>query len=96
MGRPQDEDRDRSTNRARANGRAICSGCGQQAPGYDRLAERRFEFVPLWQITVYFVYATCRLQRHVEGVPESDCQEGFSGDSRARPISHHAKDATYR
>ena len=23
----------------RANGRAICSGCGQQAPGYDRLAE---------------------------------------------------------
>lgn len=41
----------------RANGRAVCSGCGQTAPGYDRLAERRFEFVPLWQIAVYFVYA---------------------------------------
>ena len=25
----------------RANGRAICSGCGQPAPGYDRLPERR-------------------------------------------------------
>ena len=37
----------------RANGHAICSGCGQRAPGYDRLAERRFEFVPLWQIAFY-------------------------------------------
>lgn len=45
----------------RANGRAICSGCGKVAPGYDSLAERRFEFVPLWQISVYFVYATRRV-----------------------------------
>src|SRR3989304_6057052 len=45
----------------RANGRAVCSGCGQAAPGYDRLAERRFEFVPLWQIAVYFVYAMRRV-----------------------------------
>lgn len=45
----------------RANSRAICSGCGQAAPGYDRLAERRFEYVPLWQITVYFVYALRRV-----------------------------------
>ena len=46
----------------RANGRAICSGCGQPAPGYDRLAERRFEFVPLWQIAVFLVYAMRRVQ----------------------------------
>jgi len=46
----------------RANGRPICSGCGQQAPGYDRLAERRFEFVPLWQIAVFFVYAMRRVE----------------------------------
>ena len=46
----------------RANGQAICSGCGEAAPGYDRLAERRFEFVPLWQIAVYFVYAMRRVQ----------------------------------
>ncbi len=45
----------------RANGRPVCSGCGQAAPGYDRLAERRFEFVPLWQIAVYFVYAMRRV-----------------------------------
>lgn len=45
----------------RVNGRAICSGCGRAASGYDRLAERRFEFVPLWQIAVYFVYALRRV-----------------------------------
>ncbi len=52
----------------RANGRAICSGCGKQAPGYDCLAQRRFEFVPLWQITVYFVYAMRRVDCSTCGV----------------------------
>ncbi len=46
---------------ARKNGRPICSGCGRPGPGYDRLPERRFEFVPLWAITVYFVYALRRV-----------------------------------
>jgi len=46
---------------ARKNGRAICSGCDRPGPGYDRLPERRFEFVPLWGIAVYFVYALRRV-----------------------------------
>jgi transposase len=46
---------------ARKNGRAICSGCGRPGPGYDRLPERRFEFVPLWGMAVYFVYALRRV-----------------------------------
>ncbi len=45
----------------RANGRAICSRCSKPAPGYDRQPTRRFEFVPLWQIAVYFVYAMRRV-----------------------------------
>ena len=45
----------------RANGQAICSGCARRASSYDRLAERRFEFVPLWKIPVYFVYAMRRV-----------------------------------
>ena len=45
----------------RANGRPICSGCGKKRPGYDRLAARRFEFVPLWNIAVFFVYALRRV-----------------------------------
>jgi transposase len=45
----------------RANGKAICSGCGHRRPGYDRLPPRRFEFVPLWGILVYFVYLMRRV-----------------------------------
>ena len=53
---------------ARKNGRAICSGCGRPRPGYDRLPERRFEFVPLWGIAIYFVYAMRRVECSTCGV----------------------------
>jgi transposase len=54
--------------RARNGGRASCSGCGRKRPGYDRLAARRFEFVPLWGIPVFFVYAMRRVQCRECGV----------------------------
>lgn len=47
--------------RARKNSRPICSGCGRSCAGYDRLPERRFEFVPVWHIPVYLVYAMRRV-----------------------------------
>jgi transposase len=47
--------------RARTNGKPVCSGCGQRRSGYDRLKPRRFDFVPLWQIAVVFVYAMRRV-----------------------------------
>ncbi len=53
---------------ARRNGRPICSGCGEVRPSYDRLPERRFEFVPLWGIAVYFVYAMRRVECPTCGV----------------------------
>lgn len=46
----------------RANGKPVCSGCGHHRPGYDRLAKRRFEFVPLWGIKVFLVYAPRRVE----------------------------------
>src|SRR5713226_4212721 len=49
------------TVQERANGRPICSGCGEAGPGYDRLAERRYEFVPLWALAVFLVYAPRRV-----------------------------------
>ena len=63
--------------RARKNGRAICSGCGCPGPGYDRLPQRRFEFVPLWGIAVLLVYAMRRVDCPscgvtVERVPWAD------------------------
>ena len=48
----------------RKNTKPICSGCGRKRPGYDRLAARRFEFfefVPLWAIPVFLVYALRRI-----------------------------------
>ncbi len=46
----------------RANGKPVCSGCCHHRPGYDRLAKRRFEFVPLWGIKVFLVYALRRVE----------------------------------
>ncbi len=45
----------------RSNSRAQCSGCSRRRAGYDRLAERRFEFIPLWGNKVFFVYAPRRV-----------------------------------
>jgi transposase len=45
----------------RANSRGVCSGCGRYRPGYDRLPLRHFEFVPLWGMKVFLVYAPRRV-----------------------------------
>jgi transposase len=55
--------------RPRANGRPICSGCDKARPGYDRAeTPRRFEFVPLWMISVVFVYSMRRVAGPTGGV----------------------------
>jgi transposase len=63
--------------RPRANGYAVCSGCGKKAPGYDSLPVRRFEFVPLWGIAFFLLYAMRRVECPrcgvtVETVPWAD------------------------
>ena len=45
-----------------------CSACLQPAPGYDRLPERWWLFVPLWGITTWFRYAPRRVQCAEHGV----------------------------
>jgi transposase len=47
--------------RPRVNSRPRCSGCGSSRPGYDTLPTRRFEFVPLWGVAVFLVYALRRV-----------------------------------
>jgi hypothetical protein len=37
---------------------AVRSRCHLPAAGYDQLAERRFEFIPLWGFLVFLLY-TC-------------------------------------
>jgi len=48
--------------RSRANRQPRCAGCQRPGPGYDTLAPRRFEFVPLWGLAVFFLYARQRVQ----------------------------------
>ena len=48
--------------------RAKCSACQQPAPGYDRLPERWWLFVPLWGIKTYFRYAPRRVECPEHGV----------------------------
>jgi transposase len=64
--------------RPRKGSRAVCSRCHQPGPGYDQLAERRFEFIPFWGFLVFLVYSMRRLDCRrceavvVEEVPWSD------------------------
>ncbi|MGH7318592.1 MAG: ISL3 family transposase, partial [Candidatus Rokuibacteriota bacterium] len=48
--------------RARKGTRPRCSRCRRPGPIYDTLELRRFEFVPLWAIAVFFLYARRRVE----------------------------------
>jgi len=48
--------------------RARCSECRRPAPGYDRLPERSWLFVPLWGIVTWFLYAPRRVECPEHGV----------------------------
>ncbi len=39
----------------------MCSVCGRAGPDYERFRARRFEFVSLWGIKVFWVYALRRV-----------------------------------
>jgi len=57
---------------------AVCSCCHQRAFGYDQLAERPFEFIPLWGFFVFLLYSMRRVDCRrcgvvaVEEVPWGD------------------------
>ena len=50
------------TVRSRRGSRPVCSGCLRRGRAYDRLSERRFAFVPVWGIAVFFVYGMRRVE----------------------------------
>ena len=54
--------------RPRKGSAAVCSRCHLPAPGYDQLAERRFEFIPLWGFFVFLLYAMRRVDCRSCGV----------------------------
>ena len=52
----------------RQGSKLVCSGCHKPAPGYDHLSERRFEFIPIWGLKVFFVYTMRRVNCRTCGV----------------------------
>jgi hypothetical protein len=58
--------------RPRKGSAALCSRCQQPTPGYDQLAEQRFEFVPLWGFFVFLLYNMRRI----------DCRQCGSSSKR--------------
>ena len=69
--------------RARERSRGACSHCQQPAAGYDRLPERRFQFVPLWGIATYFRYAPRRVRCPEHGI----CVEHLPWALGKRPLT---------
>jgi len=52
----------------RKNGKPVCPWCERRRPGYDTLEPRRFEFVPLWGIPVFFLYSMRRVDCPLCGI----------------------------
>lgn len=60
--------------RPRRGARPVCSGCSRRGSVYDTMAERGFQFVPLWGIPVFLLYSMRRVDCRgcgvlVESVP---------------------------
>ena len=45
----------------RKGSKGFCSGCGKRGSCYDTGKARRFQYVPLWGITVFLIYAMRRI-----------------------------------
>jgi transposase len=64
--------------RPRKGSKAVCSQCHEPGPGYDKLSERRFEFIPFWGFLVFLLYSMRRVDCRrcqtvvVEEVPWGD------------------------
>lgn len=86
---------------ARANGRPRCSGCGLRCGTYDTCREpRRFQFVPLWGISVWLEYAMRRANCprcgvKVEVVPWADGKSPVT-TSFARFLASWAKRMSWK
>jgi transposase len=77
--------------RPRKGSAAVCSRCHLPAPGYDRLSERRFEFIPLWGFLVFLLYTMRRVDCRrcgvvaVEEVPWGDGKRTLTKSLYALP-----------
>ena len=75
--------------RPRRGASATCPDCGRKGPVYDHLPKaERVEFLPMWQIAVFFAY----VMRRVDG---RHCKRIVVGQFPWSDVQHHTK-LTYR
>jgi len=70
----------------RKGSKPVCGRCGKTGPGYDRLPERFFEFIPIWGIHVLFRYALRRVQCATCGAVVAETLPWSDGKS---PLTTH-------
>ena len=73
--------------RPRKGSAAVCSRCHLPAPGYDQLAERRFEFIPLWGFLVFLLYTMRRVNCRRCGIVAVEEVPWGIRDRKIRPVS---------
>jgi len=87
--------------RPRRGSKPRCSGCGKPAPGYDQLAVRRFEFIPIWGFAVVLLYAMRRVEcRHGCGIKVEDVPWGIGKHTLTRAymlfLAHWARKLSWQ
>lgn len=68
--------------RARRGSRGMCSCCGRRGATHDTLADRRFNFVPLWGMAVVLIYAMRRIKCSHCGVKVEQVPWAEAGSKR--------------
>jgi transposase len=84
----------------RQNSKAICSQCAKPAGLYDRLEQRRFEFIPLWGYRVFLLYHMRRVECpdcgvRVEQVPWARGKHELT-DTYMQFLAHWAKTLSWQ
>ena len=84
----------------RKNSKGICSNCHQLAPGYDKLEEREFEFIPVWGFQVFFVYSMRRVECPSCGVRVEEVPWAYGKHQQTKTymqfLAHWAKKLSWK
>jgi transposase len=86
--------------RPRHGSKGRCSGCHEPASGYDRLTQRRFEFIPIWGFAVVLLYCMRRVQCTVCGVTVEEVPWGTGKHQLTKAymlfLSHWARKLSWK
>jgi transposase len=86
--------------RPRRGAKPCCSDCQRPAAGYDRLPQRRFEFIPMWGFAVVLLYRMRRVQCAACGVKVEQVPWGMGKHNLTRAymlyLAHWARKLSWQ